>query len=144
MSKHSMANTTTATTPPITAWSTALMEPSSPARESVGSRREQGCSAHYQAPGGPGTPPPGSEAPFSKGENNPDGSSHMKEETDLSGAALAFPPHRQFRYKQHRSANARGQAGGAGAEETACPVLTWCWHSLCPAAGPPKEVNPPD
>lgn len=43
-----MANTTTATTPPITAWSTARMEPSSPARESVGSEEEEGCRAHHR------------------------------------------------------------------------------------------------
>lgn len=39
MSRQSMAKTTTATTPPTTAWSTLLMAPSSPARESVGIRR---------------------------------------------------------------------------------------------------------
>lgn len=39
MSRQSMANTTTATTPPTTAWSTLLIDPSSPARESVEIRR---------------------------------------------------------------------------------------------------------
>lgn len=39
MSRQSMANTTTATTPPTTAWSTLLIAPSSPARESVEIRR---------------------------------------------------------------------------------------------------------
>lgn len=39
MSRQSIANTTTATTPPITAWSTVLIDPSSPARESAEIRR---------------------------------------------------------------------------------------------------------
>jgi len=39
MSRQSIANTTTATTPPTTAWSTLRIAPSSPARESVETRR---------------------------------------------------------------------------------------------------------
>lgn len=39
MSRQSIANTTTATTPPTTAWSTLRIAPSSPARESVEIRR---------------------------------------------------------------------------------------------------------